>query len=350
MFRYTSPLSRRVTETSIGAYPVFGYHDARDKILEMRRQLAEGKDPVQVKRDKRGSMITFEQASNAWINTFKAPWSESQLYNAKLRLHKHGATLATKVVASINKDMIEAAIKPLMQECPKQAKKTLGMWRRVFDLAIDKGWRSNANPAGWRGCMENRFPDPMKNAHRHHAAMDYDQVPQFMKRLRLLRSTSAAILECIILTACRTGEIRCLEWSEIDWDKKLLTIPAHRMKTRAQHIVPLSDRVLALLKRQRDYSASAQYVFTSRRTRLPIQEKAMREVLKWMRESVTVHGFRSTFRTWAQEETSFDFYAVEKCLSHGVGSAVAQAYLRGSAIDKRRVIMDAWAAFCTSEA
>jgi integrase len=348
IFRFTSPLTHRVSETSIGPYPVFSYQQARDAILEMRRQLAQGQDPVQVKREKRGSLVTFAQASDTWINTFKAPWSESQMYNAHLLLKKHGAMLATKMVANIDKDTIEQGIKPLMIERPKQARRTLAMWARVLDLAINKGWRTSANPAEWRGCMEHRFPDLPKNGN-HHEALDYAQVPEFMKRLRLLRSTSASCLECIILCACRTGEIRRMQWSEINWEQRTLVIPAERMKTRVQHIIPLSDRVLELLQQQKQYSTSEQYVFTGRASR-PLDEKAMGSVLRHMGESVTVHGFRSTFRNWAAEQTAFDFYAVEMCLAHFVGSAVTRAYLRGNALEKRRGIMAAWASCCGSAA
>jgi integrase len=138
--------------------------------------------------------------------------------------------------------------------------------------------------------------------------------------------------------------------SEINWEQRTLVIPAERMKTRAQHVVPLSDRVLALLEQQKQYSTSQQYVFTSRVPGQPLDEKAIRAILRYMDERCTPHGFRSTFRTWCAEETSFDFYATEMCLSHAVGSAVAQAYLRGDGISKRRPIMDQWASFCASAA
>ena len=140
-----------------------------------------------------------------------------------------------------------------------------------------------------------------------------------------------------------------MQWSEINWEQRTLVIPAERMKTRVQHIIPLSDRVLELLQQQKQYSTSEQYVFTGRASR-PLDEKAMGSVLRHMGESVTVHGFRSTFRNWAAEQTAFDFYAVEMCLAHFVGSAVTRAYLRGNALEKRRGIMAAWASCCGSAA
>jgi integrase len=176
--------------------------------------------------------------------------------------------------------------------------------------------------------------------------MDYQKVPTFITMLRQMRSTGAACLECIILTACRTGEVREMQWSEIDWDKRTWTIPAQRMKTRTEHVVPLSNRVLELLRREQEHANGSPYVFLGRYRNGPLDNKTMLRLLNDMGETVTVHGFRSSFRSWAQEQTTFDFYAVEMCLAHSVGSAVTRAYLRGNAIEKRREIMTAWAEYC----
>jgi integrase len=242
--------------------------------------------------------------------------------------------------------MVEAAIKPLMTAYPRQGRRTLALWARVFAFAIHKKWRADTNPAVWKNNMAFAFHGARHLPRKNYVAMPYEQVSTFLQRLRHSRFTSAAVLECIILTACRTGEIRCMEWSEIDWDKKLLTIPAHRMKTRIEHTVPLSDRVLELLHREQEHANGSPYVFLGRDQKTLLHDKTMRALLMTMGESVTVHGFRSSFKTWASEKTNFDWHAVEMCLSHSVGSAVTQAYLRGNAIEKRRQIMEAWGQFC----
>jgi integrase len=180
--------------------------------------------------------------------------------------------------------------------------------------------------------------------------MPYVDVPEFIKRLRIrqTRATSAVALEFLILTATRSGEVLGAQWSEFDLEKRIWTIPATRMKTKREHRVPLSDRAMELLVRQKEYSTSDQYVFTGYNTkynRVRLDNKSMRMLLWTMGVQVTVHGFRSSFRSWSAEQTHFDFYLLELCLAHAVGSEVVRAYLRGDALEKRRVIMEAWAQY-----
>jgi integrase len=315
--------------------------------MEYRGLVARGIDPVQWKREQRGTLMTFAEAADAFVKAGE-PWSDSNARDLRLRLKTHAVTLLTKSVAKINRDMVEDAIRPLMLEYPKQGRRTLNRLEQVFAFAIEKGWRADANPAMWKGSMAIRFHGARKLPSKKHAAMDYALVPAFIQRLRQSRSASAVALECVILTACRTSEIRCMAWPEISWNQCLLTIPAARMKTRTEHTVPLCDRMMELLRREQERSNRSPYVFTGRNAGQPLDEKAIRALLRDMGEQVTVHGFRSSFRSWAAEQTTFDFYAVEMCLSHSVGSAVTQAYLRGNAIDKRRPIMDAWSVYCGS--
>ena len=177
--------------------------------------------------------------------------------------------------------------------------------------------------------------------------MPYPQVLKFMRELRQHenRSTTAVALEFCILNASRPGEVREMQWPEIDWDQKLWAIPAERMKARKEHRVPLSDRAIELLTRQKDYSNESQFVFTGYKG-IALDDTSLRKFLHGMGVPFTVHGFRTTFRTWAAEQTDFDFYVVEMCLAHSVGNAVTRAYLRGDALEKRRKIMEAWASYC----
>jgi integrase len=349
-YRYTSPVTHRVTETSIGEFPAFSYAGARKVASQLHLTIAQGQDPVHLKRQERASQITWAEACDAWVAVGQASWSDAQKRNVHLRLNVHGKALATKSVAQIDAALMEVTIKPLMKAFPKQARQTHAVWARVFAYALHKQWRHEPNPAVWKDNMAFAFHGASKLPSKNFAAMNYQEVSAFINRLRQMRCASAACLECVILCASRTSEIRCMAWQEIDWTNKLLTIPAHRMKTRVEHVIPLSDRVLALLQQQKQYSTSDQYVFTGRNAGRPLDEKAIRKVLRHMGERVTVHGFRTSFRTWAAEQTNFDFYAVEMCLSHAVGSAVTRAYLRGNAIEKRREIMTAWAVYCGSAA
>jgi integrase len=311
----------------------------------MQMQIAKGIDPVLQKRQERASQIPWHEACDAWIAAGQASWSKSQHRNMHLRLKVHGKALMSKSVAHIDAAMVEAAIKPLMASFPKQARRTLAVWARLLAYAEHKQWRRGDNPAVWKNNMAFAFHGANKLPSKNFAAMSYIDVPQFLQRLRQMRCTSAAALECVVLTACRTGEVRGMRWDEIDWQQRTWTIPAHRMKTRIEHTIPLSDRVLELLRREQEHANGSPYVFLGRYRTGPLDNKTMLRLLKNMGEDVTVHGFRSAVKTWALEK-GYRWDAVELCLGHRVGSKVAQCYLRGTAIEERRTIMSAWAEYC----
>jgi integrase len=347
VFRYTSPITKRVTETSIGNAQSWTYRQARGEAWKLRALIDKGQDPVEVKRQQKASGTTFEQISDEWIKINHNAWSAGQLRNVTLRLKKHGQFLASRPIAHIDPDTIARAIRPLWNKSPQQAVKTLAMWARIFAYAKFKKIFTGDNPAVWEGNMENLFHKVPKS-NGHYAHLPYEQVPEVLKRLRLRqggRGTAACALEFCILTATRSGETFGMTWDEINWDDRVWTIPAHRMKTRMEHRVPLSDRAMELLARQKEYRRNSSYVFTGYNNS-QMDEKSMRVILHNMGVKVTVHGFRSSFKSWATEKTDFAWEVIELCLAHKVGSAVAQAYLRRDALNKRRVVMNQWASYC----
>jgi integrase len=217
------------------------------------------------------------------------------------------------------------------------------MWERVLDFAKAKGMRQGDNPAAWKGCHEYRWPKQRPD-HGHFAALPYEQIPEFMKALRQKqgRAITANCLEFVVLTACRSGEALGAQWSEIDWDNRVWTIPKMRTKQSRQHQVPLSTRVMELLVHQKDVSNGSPYVFTGYKRQL----SDMRWFLKGLGYTVTVHGFRSSFRDWCGDTTEFAREHVESCLGHQVGNGTELAYRRSTALEKRRAIMQSWCEFC----
>jgi integrase len=182
-----------------------------------------------------------------------------------------------------------------------------------------------------------------KSEDLHFDAMPFEQMPAFIATLRerQQRSVAAVALEVTILTACRTGEVLGMRWSELDLPNQVWTIPAHRMKAGREHRVPLSVRVVELIKRQNTSSA---YVFVGQTRDKPLDGSSMRLVLQNLVRGVTVHGFRSSFSDWAGDTTDFKEVNIEECLAHA-GGPMRRAYRRGSAFDKRRKIMAEWAAY-----
>jgi integrase len=272
------------------------------------------------------------------------------LRNCNILLFTHGKPLLDKPVGSITPDTIEDALKKLWSKHPLQGRRALEMFARVLDYARAKGMRSGDNPADWKGCHQYRFARVRKIDRGHFAALPYAQLPEFIRQLRVRqgRGVGSVALEFTILTAARTSEVLGAIWSEVDFEKQLWTIPKERMKAGKEHVVPLSERAMELLTLQKQHSSCSGYIFEGyRRTRM--EERTLRSILKRMNLSVTVHGFRSTFKDWAGDETDFAREHVEECLAHQVGDAVEQAYRRATALEKRRAIMTAWAEYCEGQ-
>ena len=350
VYRYTNPSTKTATETSIGVVQAFTYPEARSKSVRLLGLVARGHNPVQVKREQRAAQTTFAEACDGWVENNQASWSESHRHSIGVQLKQHGKVLLTKAVSSINSDIVEEAIKPLWLKAPNQARRTLAMWARVFAYAKQKKMRGGDNPAAWRDNLDRVFPKQGKKG--HFSSLPYAELPDFIRRLhvRQNRGTAASALEFTILTATRSGETMGAVWSEFDLENKIWTIPGERMKTKEKHRIPLCDRAMELLARQkewqREYTGNSEFVFQGRDGKTRMDEKSMRVILGNMDVPVTVHGFRATFKSWATEQTEFSWEVIELCLAHKVGTAVARAYLRGDALEKRREIMAQWSSYC----
>src|SRR5262249_9001320 len=182
------------------------------------------------------------------------------------------------------------------------------------------------NPADWHGLHQYRFPTLPATDKQHFSAMHYDSIPEFIRRLRTHqnRSTTAVALEFTILCASRSSETLRMKWDEINFEQKLWTIPAHRMKAGREHRVPLSARAIVLLEKQREH-AVGDHVFTSY-GQGHLSSKSMIGFLRNIGIKESVHGFRSTFRNWCGDKTPFDRETVELCLAHQIGNEVERAY------------------------
>ena len=186
---------------------------------------------------------------------------------------------------------------------------------------------------------------------RHHPALRYAELPAFVAALQLQQGLSAAALQFTILTVARTSEALLAQWPEFDLEKAVWTVPGMRMKSKREHRVPLSKPVIKLLRARYDATAGKGFLFPGERPPKPLSNMAMLMMLERMgRDDLTVHGFRSTFRDWVEEETTFQGSVAEAALAHVVGDKVEAAYRRGDLFEKRRELMDAWAKFATTPA
>jgi integrase len=214
----------------------------------------------------------------------------------------------------------------------------------VIDWAKARGYRSGDNPAAWR-IIGKVLPAAVTKVAHHHAALPYAELPEFMSLLQASPGTAARALEFLVLTAARTGEVLGAAWSEIDFEQRTWTIPAARIKTHKEHRVPLSDRAMKPLG-DLPREEGNPFVFIGTQQRRGLSHFSLTRVLERLgRTAITVHGFRSCFRTWASERTSYPREVAEQALAHNVGSAIERAYARTTLFDHRRRLMSDWAAY-----
>jgi integrase len=268
----------------------------------------------------------------------------------KSTLETYAAPLRAKPVDAIATDDVLSVLKPIWTEKAETASRLRGRIEKVLDAAKAKGFRHGENPARWRGHLDHLLPRPSKLTRGHHAAMPYEDVAEFIGKLREREATAALALEFCILTAARSGEVLGARWEELDLDRAVWTVPAARMKAGREHRVPLSGRALSIIKALAN-SKQGEFVFAGQHPHKPLSGMAMEMMLRRMKvDDATVHGFRSTFRDWAGNISNFPREIIETALAHVIGDKAEQAYRRSDALEKRRKLMEAWANYCDARA
>jgi integrase len=353
IFRYTSPLTRRPNETTIGPYPAFSYSEARAEAARLQALVAKKQDPVQAKRQNKFNGITYAQACDAFIkHNALHRWRSTK--NVK-NLLGQAKSLDAIPVGAITPPMIKEALMPVWERHPYQVIRALPMIASVFRYAKFMNWCAGENPAGWKGNMENVFGG-LKKRDNHHPSLPFKEAPDFMRRLRLRekRGVSALALEFLILTAARTEEVLGLRWSEIDLTNRVVVLPPERTKQDRQHRVPLSERCMEILALQQEYRTS-EFVFTGY-NRTHMDEKVLRVLIKSMDETMPVrdpdgrlavpHGFRHSFKNWTFA-TRQDRDLAELSLGHDAAEDRTEgAYLTVDGLEERRPLMEEWALYC----
>lgn len=335
-------------EMGLGSYPAVPLSAARKRADECRRQVAEGLDPI-AERAKLAP-TTFGECADAYIKAMKPSFrNDKHIAQWEMTLgDAYCKSLRPKAVASITTHDVLMILTPIWQDKAETASRLRGRIERVLDFAQVKGWRSGENPARWRGHLKNALPARQKLQRGHHAAMAYGDVPKFVKLLQASDAVSARGLEFLILTAARSGEVPGARWNEFDLEKGVWHVPADRMKAGKEHRVPLTDRAVAIVKAQ-GQGKPADYVFPGDKPKSPLSTMAFAMLMRRMKfGDFTVHGFRSAFRDWAGDETSFPREVAEAALAHRVGDETEQAYRRSDALERRRKLMKAWADFCAN--
>src|SRR5262249_8434814 len=337
----------------LGSAATFTLAEARERALAARKLLADGIDPLVARRAERAERAaaaaksrTFAQVASEFFDTHSVGWRNRKHHADFKNSLRHAALLAAQPVAAIDEALVLAVLQPLWTTKTITAGRVQQRIPSIMDFAVACGYRSaGPNPARWKGHLEHLLPKPDKiTVVKHMPSLPYGELPGFMAELRAVPGTAARALEFLILTAARTGEAIAAAWSELDLDAAQWLIPGARMKTGKEHRVPLSTQAVELL---RALPREGDVVFLGSKAGHRIGALAMYRVLKTLRRDITVHGFRSTFRTWTEERTSFPAVVAELSLAHSIGSAVEKAYRRTDLIEQRARLMQAWADFCT---
>lgn len=318
--------------------------EAREIAAASRNLLKQGRDPIAEKRKE--AEPTFGECVNLFLAAMENQW-RNEKHRAQWRstLENNCKVMTDVRVSEISTDHVLQVLTPIWVKVPETASRVRGRVERVLDYAAAKGWRNGSNPALWRGHLKNVLPQRSKLSRTNHAAMPYDDVPAFIARLGEHRALAARALELVILTAARSGEVLNATWSEIDFKTNIWTVPPARMKAGREHRVPLTDRAVHILKTLKE-DARSDYIFPGYRKGRPLSNTAMIMLLRRMDLGhFTVHGFRSAFRDWVGDKTSFQREVAEQALAHIVGNKVEQSYRRSDALEKRRELMNAWSRY-----
>src|SRR6516225_2065959 len=351
IFRYVTDGHMR--DMGIGPFHTLTLAQARERATAARVLRLDGIDPIDHKRAQRAELLaaaakamTFRQCAEDFLREHEAKWTNAthrQQWRATLKNYVY-PIIGNLPVAMIDTPLVLKVIKPLWTRTPKTASRVRGRIETVLGWATVHHYRSGDNPARWQGLLEHALPAKAKIAKtEHHAALPYAELAPFMAKLRQDTGAAARCLEFIILTGARLTEATGAMWDEID--NRTWVVPASRMKGGREHRVPLSDAAMAMLEampRMNDF------VFPGMRAGQPVGPQTIQGLVKELGGDITVHGFRSSFRDWAAEQTSYPNHVVEMALAHAISNAVEAAYRRGDLFDKRARLMQQWADYCAN--
>jgi integrase len=358
---YRFMLNGKSRDVGLGAAGTGGMSlaDARDEAAALRLKVRAGIDPLEERDQQAAHALAAAQAAKVAGKTFRdvatayIAANEESWRNPKHR-QQWGNTLANYVypvigelpVAEIGTAHVLEILEPIWKGKAETASRIRGRIETVLDNAKARGYRQGENPARWRGHLAQILPARTRLSRGHHKALAYEEIPAFVKALRAREAVAALALEFTILTAARSGEVIGAGWSEVDLDKAIWTIPANRMKAAKEHRVPLSPRAVEILKGTKKLRKD--WLFPGA-TGGKLSGMAMAMLMRRMKVEVTVHGFRSGFRDWAAECTGYAHEVAEMALAHTIENKVERAYRRGDLIEKRRRLMDDWAAYCSGD-
>lgn len=356
-------LAGRRREMGLGSYPEISLKNARLEASTQRRILMDGVDPLAARDQQRlaqreaqkareAKQLKFSTLATEYWAAHGSGWSERwrRGWIRKLELYAfpHIGNLAAE---QIDTDHVLKALQPIWVKKTRTADEVRGQIEQILDAAKARGLREGENPARWRGHLENLLSRAEKKKARkreHFSAMPWQDVPKLMVQLKLNTSASSLAAQLLILTAARTHMVRFARWSEFDVESCTWSLPGERMKTRTAFTIPLADEVIETLQAIPRIGDSP-FLFPGQGKSGVMHANAIRNLLHEMGyESITRHGFRSTFRDWASECTYYPREVCEMALAHDERNQTEGAYSRTDFLAKRRELMNDWSKYLTT--
>lgn len=363
-------INDKVRDIGLGSYPTISLKAAREHAQKLWEQIKLGLDPL-VEKQKlkdaqaaaRRSRKTFQECSADYIaQVVEKEVASKSVQQWTNTLEAYAMPLIGQLaVSDISKVHIIQVLEPIWESKHETASRLRGRIEKILNFAKARGYREGDNPAALKGNLESALPSFKRKVQEHHPALPYAEIGEFIATLKQQRGIASKALYFAILSAARSGEVRGAKWNEIDLINKTWTIPATRMKAGKEHVIPLADEAIDLIKNLN--VSSEGLVFKSQRGK-ELSDAALTKVIKDMHERkfstdgrgwidpdannriATPHGFRSTFRVWAADNTNFPAEIVEHALAHKLKDKVEAAYQRKSALPKRVSLMTQWSEYC----
>ena len=355
IFRFT--LNGRTRDMGLGPLSDISLVQARAKTAGCRALRAKGIDPIEDAKAQRGPVV-HSRSSGPTFRECSEKYMEEKLSRLRSETHRHQwrysletfayPIIGDMAVADVGTPDVLNVLRPIWESRCETAMRLRGRIERILARATVEGHRTSANCATWRGHLQEALPAKSEvSPVVHFRAMEVADVPAFMGELSQRIEVGAAALRFLILTVARTGEAIGARWSEIDWDKKLWTIPAIRTKTNRDHVVPLSTGAIETLQQMRLLrDIGGGFIFPGTKGRGLSQMALLKLLQRRMKRAVTTHGFRSSFRDWCGDVAEIPREIAEAALAHIVPDSTERAYRRGTAIERRRDVMQRWSNYC----
>ncbi len=355
--RYTTAKSSgvgKLREKGLGRYGKYDVSlpEARELAGACRKLLRLGKDPIEQARQianegtaAAAASPSFGECVTRFVNAHQSSWrNQKQAQQWTSMLNRHAAPLLTLPVEVINQEHVLGCLEPIWRSKTETATRVRQRIESILDWAATCNYRSEENPARWRGQLDGVLPQPTRlKKTKPRAALNYQKLGPFMGKLRSIDSLAARALELQILTVTRPGDVVAARWSEFGLKGAVWTIPARRFKSNLQHTVPLSPPALALLK---NLPRSSEYVFPGRSDSNAMTTAAGMKLLKTLQPGITQQGFRTTFREWAVKQAAYPAEVIAYALGPQSRDMAEAVHLRSDLIAQRARLMSDWAVFC----